>query len=503
LRRIKKLKYLNPYPRNLKLGKPMPSFQSVKLIHSRDEGITTEAYRLASELRELAGIKLQKGHEEAVNLILQLENGLPQEGYRLSIKQDGITITASDLPGLYYGGQTLLQILLLGKELREIEIEDWPHYKVREVMLDLGRAPYSTKMLKRVVRIMSRLKLNSLHLHLYDDHLNSLKFENLPLGHENHWALTTEDLRELIAYAREYHVSVVPELEAWGHAGSIIYHYPDLYGAPGMWEGSSFGIGEELYELLAKMFREVIPVLEKESAVHLGLDEAKWATLPSVQKEDIEQYTPSQHCLRLYNLLQEIGEEYGRKLQMRIWADHGGRPLPREIEDKVIVEPWQYWECQGEDIKKKCAQYGKAGKPFMMGAGMSSMHLQGTYGATRLWCQEGKSFSNVLGVDICLWESNLFPEQLVGVYAGADYAWGYSKKIPEKEDLYRERLLGFVMEQLLNWQLKFPDANSNALLQDRGPAVRRGYYLNGPLAGQSVAPTAEKVENRKEDTLLY
>src|SRR5690606_31423794 len=102
-----------------------------------------------------------------------------------------------------------------------------------------------------------------------------------------------------------------------------------------------------------------------------------------------------------------------------------------------------------------------------------------------------------------LWESNLFPEQLVGVYAGADYAWGYSKKIPEKEDLYRERLLGFVMEQLLNWQLKFPDANSNALLQDRGPAVRRGYYLNGPLAGQSVAPTAEKVENRKEDTLLY
>jgi hypothetical protein len=479
----------------------MPSFQAVKIEPCEDKGIMAEAHRLAFDLKELAGIEEKQG--DAIALALEIQNDLPPEGYRLSLKKRGITICGADSAGLFYGGQTLLQVLLLGRELRELEIVDWPHYKVREIMLDLGRATYSLPMLKRIVRIMGRLKLNSLHLHLYDDHLNSLRFRNLPLGHENPWALSIEELGELISYARRYHIKVVPELEAWGHAGSIIYHYPELYGAPGMWEGSSFGIGEELYELLAKMFSEVIPVLEQESTVHLGLDEAKWATLPSVGEEDKEQYTPSLHCLRLYNLLEELGKQYGHKLKMRIWADHGGRPLPREIENQVIVEPWQYWECQEEDIKKKVAQYGKAGKPFIMGAGMSSQHLQGSYGATRIWCQEGKSFANALGVNICLWESNLFPEQLVGVYAGADYAWGYSSKLPAKEDEYRERLHGQIMEQLFGWQLKFPEANQDAMSPDRGPLVRRGYYLTGPLARKPVAPTAEHVANRKEDTLLY
>lgn len=496
---------LNPRPREIKKGNPIEPVESVQILPAdQDEAVLVEAYRLADDLKEIVGLDVQVGKDNnGFPLRMGINHKLKPQGYQLKIGKDGIQLQGADPAGLFYGGQTMLQLFLLGSGLHEVEISDWPYYPVREIMLDLGRSPYSLKFIKRIIRVMGRLKLNSLHLHLYDDQLNSLRFGKLPLGSENPLALTMADLREIVLYARKYHVTVVPELESWGHVASIIYHYPELYGAPGTVEGSSFGIGEELYTLLTKMYSEVLPVLEEECTLHLGLDEARWVTLPSVAEEDKDKYTPTMHCLRLYNILQDLGREHGRKVKMRLWADHSGRPLPEEIKDEVTIEPWQYWERCENDIKTKLAQYGNSSQQFMMGAGASGRHFQGTYGATRIWCEEGKKYNNALGVDLCLWEGNLFPERLVTVYAGADYAWGYSDKLPtEEEDLYHEKFHAKIMLNMLYWQMNIPDADQEALLADRGPAVWRGTYLAGPLAGKPVAPTVLLVKNRKEDTWL-
>ena len=81
-------------------------------------------------------------------------------------------------------------------------------------MVDMGRSAFSLSMLKRIVRILMRLKMNQLHLHLYDDELCGLKFDNLPFGEENPFAITINELAELVEYASQYHIEIVPELKA-------------------------------------------------------------------------------------------------------------------------------------------------------------------------------------------------------------------------------------------------------------------------------------------------
>lgn len=459
---------------------------------SHDNQIDRDAVGLASDLLNIVGIETHIGVGNGFPVKLDIDGSLHPEGYKLLITQDSIFLTGADASGLFYAGQTLLQIIAFSDEgLQLLEIDDWPHYKKRELMVDMGRGVFSFVLLKRIIRIMSRLKLNSLHLHLYDDHLNSLKFDNLPLGSENPWAISIDQLRQLVAYARQHHISIVPELESWGHAGSILYHYPELYGAPGMWEGFSFGIGEELFALVEKMLDEVIPVLEEDCFVHLGLDEAKWALLPSAQNAPEGTYTPEKLVGRFYDILQQVGLRHGRKPTLRIWADHGGRPVPEEIRDKVITEPWQYFEREEDDIKAKLAAISGEGKPpFMMGAGMSSLHQQGAYGATRIWCREGVNSPNVAGVNICMWEGNDLASHLIGVYAGAGYAWAPTLFEPLVEESKARQQRGRLIQRMKKWQIKFTDASDAEIRLDMGADVYQGIYNSGPLAGEPVAPTA-------------
>ncbi|HEY3297334.1 MAG TPA: family 20 glycosylhydrolase, partial [Armatimonadota bacterium] len=432
------------------------------------------------------------GPGDGLRVSMDIDPKLPPEGYSLEVASDSIVLRGADPDGLFYAGQTLLQILAFEeKEIELRKITDWPRYKTRELMVDMGRSVYSMSLLKRVVRIMARLKLNSLHLHLYDDEANSLRFDNLPLGSENTWAISIGQLRQLVAYANQYHVTVVPELECWGHAGSILHHYPELYGAPGMWGGYSFGIGEEFYSLIEKILDEVVPVLDEECSVHLGLDEANWAILPSAKNAPEGTYTPEKLVGRLYDILQKVGKRHSRKPHMRIWADHGGRPIPQEIRRKVITEPWQYFRHKEQDIKDKVAKFGAAGEPqFMMGAGMSSSHLQGAYEATRIWCREAAKVPNVEGVDICMWESNDVASHLIGIYAGAACAWSPDSFEPAEEDTYGEQLHGRLLAKMKRWQNIFTDAADKSIRMDMGEEAYRGFFVSGPLAGKPVSPNA-------------
>ncbi len=486
------LEDLCPAPQEMKrFDKRIARPKTVRLLSQGGvDAAWPDVQRLAEDLVDICGIDVAG---EGLEISLAIEDKqLRPEGYRLAIGDEGIALAGADRRGLFYGMQTLLQILAFSQgEVEHVEINDWPALQTRELMVDMGRAPFSMDLLKRIVRIMSRLKLNSLHLHLHDDQLNGLRYETLPLGAENPWAMTLDQLRQLVAYARRYHVAIVPELEAWGHVSSIIYHYPHLYGGPGMWGGMSFGIGEELYPLLEQMLEEVVPVLDSPADVHLGLDEAIWKTLPSVAEADREKYSPTNHVGRLYDILQSVGARHGKQLRLRIWADHGGRPVPEAIRDKVVVEPWQYFECKEKDILEKVATFGGTGKaPFILGAGVSSLHLQGAYGATRIWCQAGCDQSNCEGVDICLWENNDIANNLLGIYAGAGFAWTPQAEITHKDDELGEWVRGLYLERMKRWQRCFRDGNEAAIRLDTGPTVHAGIYTDGPLAGQPVAPTA-------------
>ncbi|WOO41546.1 family 20 glycosylhydrolase [Rubellicoccus peritrichatus] len=498
--------FLTPYPQRIRANGKSTALLGAKFQVVASHNLSEQKCWFLSELSKIWNVPLALNEDSNAFIVsIKIEdNDRKPESYHLSIQTDSATITGQDAVGLFYGMQTFLQLVgFCQQSIPLVEIFDWPSFPVRSVMLDLGRGVYSKKLIQRCIRIMARLKLNSLHLHLYDDQLSGIRLNNLPIGHENPGALSIAELTEIIAYAREFHISVCPEMESWGHVGSLLYHFPECYGAPGMWEGSSLGIGEKSFQLLTGIYEEIIPALETKSMIHLGLDEAKWSLLPEAEKD--KDLNPEWLISHLHDLVTKIGNQNNKQLTVCLWADHGGRPIPKHLRKEVIVQPWAYFELQGKEIREKVKRYSETEETrFIMGAGQSSVHFNGTYGATRTWCQEGSKASNCMGVNLCLWESNTLDKHLVTIFGGSDFAWnarkGYSPP-SLKADPFREISQAQVGSRMLSWQSIFEDGNEANILADRGDAVFRGYYISGSKSGQPVAPTVTQMEGNRTDNV--
>ena len=173
-----------------------------------------------------------------------VEADLPSEGYFMQLKSDTIYISAADSAGLFYAYQTLKQ---LPKEIQCMEIGDWPYLHYRSLMLDIVRNYYPVDSIRRVLDVMGQYKLNVLHLHLSDDEAWRLEIPGLPqlteIGSKRGYTLdeseclfpmycggwdanakttangyiTREEYVELLRYARERHVRVIPEIDMPGH----------------------------------------------------------------------------------------------------------------------------------------------------------------------------------------------------------------------------------------------------------------------------------------------
>ena len=319
---------LVPFPQEVKeTGQDwaLPRQVTVSLPERASERVRFATEWLADDLRRLAGADVVVGAEpcSAASGLSRADICLERadatgcaEGYTLSVRADGVTLIGDDDAGLAQGMQTLAQLVAFTKTKGSapgMEIRDWPHYALRAVLLDIGRAPHPRPLIERVIRIMARLKLNLLHLHVHDDELNGVIYETLPLGRENPTALPISTYGEMIRCAERYGVQVMPELEAWGHVASLVHHYPHLYGYGGV-NSQSFAIGEPTYELLEKMIAEWAPLLQgNPPRLHVGLDEADWALLKEIPPERQGDYSPVQHVRRLYEIVQRQGAKHGKR----------------------------------------------------------------------------------------------------------------------------------------------------------------------------------------------
>jgi hypothetical protein len=424
----------------------------------------------------------------AYTIKLEISNDLTKNGeYELSLKANGTRILAADKVGLTYAARTLEQLFVYftGK-MPEIEIKDRPAFKKRCFMVDMGRSVWSLPLLKRMVRILHRLKMNQLHLHLYDDELCSIKFKDLPLGSENPYSLTLEELKELVEYAAEYYVEVIPELEAWGHVGSIVYHYPELRGGDAMYRGSAFIICEETFDLVKKMVSQIAACMPDKATIHLGLDEAEWYLGKDMPKD----FTPADMVQRYYDIIKEVGSSLNKDLTLRIWADHTGRPVPEKIKNEIIIEPWCYWNSCQEKMLKDIEKYSKNKQPWMAGAGVSGKQYRGAYHATRFLAKNTEDIPNIHGINITFWDWNNIDERFISLFVGAYYLWNPSAKTSfadvEDYELYDH----MVFPIMYAWQAAFRDADPDEIRKDRGPVVHLGHYHFGDRHNQPVADTA-------------
>ncbi len=483
---IDNLERLWPYPKQIKANGEFNTPKEIRFIGEKLPEWLMDDFRKIHKLQIT-------NNPNAYTIKLELSSKLVQsEEYEISLKTNAACVLAADKVGLSYAMRTLEQLFVyFPGNLPELEIKDGPTFKKRCFMADMGRSVWSLSLLKRIIRILHRLKMNQLHMHLYDDELCSIKFDNLPFGTENPYALTLAEFKELVEYANERYVEIVPELEGWGHVGAILYHRPELRGGDGVYKGGSFIICEETFDLMKKMIFQVAACLPNKATIHLGLDEAKWY----LGKNMPDDFTPTDMVQRYYDIIKEIGAKLDKDLTLRIWADHAGRPIPQKIKKEIIIEPWCYWNSLQEKMLKDIENYsGKDKQPWMAGAGVSGGHYRGAYHSTRFWAKNTKNSPNIDGINITFWKWNNIDEKFISLFAGSYYLWNPDAETSFANLADYESYDRVVFPIMYGWQAAFEDANPDDIRKDMGSVVHVGYYHFGGRHHLPVAPTAPLAE---------
>ena len=240
----------------------------------------------------------------------------PEGGYEMTITKRGVKILASDDAGFFYARQTLDQMTGGGKvkELQCCRILDTPRFPYRGLHVDVSRHFRSIDFLKKQIDAMAMFKMNRMHLHLTDAAGWRMQIDAYPLltsfaawrpqatwkewwAGDRHYALegnanahggyyTKDQLRELVEYAKERHIVIIPEIEMPSHSEEVLAAYPELGCSGEAYKDSDFCVGnEEVFNFLETVLTEVMEVFPSEY-IHIGGDEAgkqHWKTCPKCQ----------------------------------------------------------------------------------------------------------------------------------------------------------------------------------------------------------------------------
>jgi hexosaminidase len=277
-----------------------------------------------------SGIDLKSlANPEAADIHFKTDTTLPPEGYRLKVSPERILLEGGDKQGVFYGVQTLRQMLspklddsipypLYNIEIPSVEINDFPKFQYRGMHLDVARHFFPKEFIKEYIDHLAMLKMNYFHWHLTEDQGWRIEIEQFPrltshaafreetlIGHYNDTPqefdgqryggyYTKEDIKEIVAYAEQHYITVVPEIEMPGHAQAAISAYPEL-GCSGeqVPVATKWGVFENIYcpnqktfAFLKGVLSEVIELFPGEY-IHIGGDEApktQWKQCAHCQK---------------------------------------------------------------------------------------------------------------------------------------------------------------------------------------------------------------------------
>lgn len=302
-------------------------------------------------------LKINDDGRKFISLIIRHDERLNQEGYSLDISGDEINIVANSPNGIFYGVQTLYQILdngessINGITIPNITIIDEPRFKWRGMHLDVGRHFFDVNFIKRYIDLIALHKMNVFHWHLTEDQgwrvqidaypklteISAYRDESL-IGHYSDkprkWDgikyggyYTKEEMKEVVAYAKERYVTVVPEIEMPGHSRAALAAYPELSCTGGphsvatLWgvHKEVFCAGKEsTFEFLETVLTEVAAIFPS-PYIHIGGDECpkdRWKEHDLDQKRIQVEGLKDEHELQSYFIkrIQGILDRLGKKL---------------------------------------------------------------------------------------------------------------------------------------------------------------------------------------------
>lgn len=316
------------------------------------------ALLLHQVVSDQAGYELEVGEGTNNIIYLSIDSMVPggKEGYRLLIDPKQISLVGGSPAGLFYGVQTLRQLLtdasLYNAEkkmwnLPVMEIEDSPAFPYRGMHLDVSRHFYPKEFVMKCLDLMSEYKLNRFHWHLTDAAGWRIEIKKYPeLTSRGAWRTkesymewwkgdrhyvsadsvgayggfyTQEDIREVVAYAAKRHITIIPEIEMPGHSEEVISIYPRLGCTGEPYRNGELCIGnEETYEFLDNVLTEVVGLFPSEY-IHIGGDEAStaaWKKCPKCQKKMKDEHLKDEKELQSYLIhrASDILKSKGRKL---------------------------------------------------------------------------------------------------------------------------------------------------------------------------------------------
>ncbi|MCH5329470.1 MAG: beta-N-acetylhexosaminidase [Alistipes sp.] len=301
-------------------------------------------------IEERAASILGVGQSESGTIVLTVEEGsgkASKESYRLNVTTEGIEISSPTAAGVFYGLQTLGQLRADDGSVPVCRIEDEPRFAYRGVMLDLSRHWFGKEHVKRQIDVLSRYKFNRVHLHLTDAAGWRIEIKKHPRltelaawrtdslwktwwnggrgyveeGSEGAYGgyLTHEDVREIVEYARDRYIEIIPEIEIPAHSEEVMAAYPDLSCTKGRNIQGDLCIGNEhTIALLEDVLTEIVELFPSEY-IHIGGDEAamnNWKSCPLcralMQKEGMQDVRELQSYI--IGRMQRFLERKGRKI---------------------------------------------------------------------------------------------------------------------------------------------------------------------------------------------
>jgi hexosaminidase len=379
------------------------------------------------------------------------EKQLKHESYSLIVSQDRIEIVASTPNGVFYGIQTMRQLIPLetigGKNINLefsipcVVIRDHPRFQWRGFMLDVGRHFFTKSEVKKIIDLMAFLKLNKFHFHLTEDQGWRVEINKYPLlteiGSKREGTIasqgsfrsdrknkvpldgipvsgyyTQQDLIELIQYATERFITIIPELDFPGHTTAALAAYPELSCTGGPFKVSTrFGIHkevlcigkEQVFEFTQNILNEIIDIFPS-SIIHIGGDEApkkRWKNCLDCQTRIKDEKLGGVENLQVYftNRIADYLKSKGRRLMG--WNEI----INDKLHEHAICH---YWTTNLKEV----LEHARRGREVVMSE-MSAVYLNYPYALLSLESAynyepipselESKFHKSILGIEACLW----------------------------------------------------------------------------------------------------
>ena len=305
------------------------------LVNGESEALLKVGHYLANLMKPATGFDFEvavtssKPASNSIYLtISELESEFGTEGYKLNITEKNVTISANSPEGITRGIQTLRQILPKEIEASTVqekswfiasgEIQDYPQYEYRGAMLDVSRHFFSAEDVKKYIDMLAAYKLNVLHLHLSDDQGWRIEIKSWPnltehggsteVGGGKGGFYTQEEYKDIVKYAQERYITIIPEIDMPGHTNAALSSYPELNcdgKAPELYTGTKVGFSTFCTdkELTYKFINDVVRELSEMTPgpyIHIGGDESHVTAM--------EDYIP------FINRVQEIVLANGKKV---------------------------------------------------------------------------------------------------------------------------------------------------------------------------------------------